>query len=116
MWTSLGSALRRPRDVVPALRSALAEGLRRFDAAVSDSLEAIAQRAERSGGRPIPDLRVPLAAVTALTKERIPRIPNREAAGHIEGRLALYREPCRASSVSWPIYPRDVARPSHSCA
>jgi multidrug resistance protein MdtO len=82
----------RPRDVAPALPSALGDGLRRFDAAVSDSLEAIAQRAERSGARPIPDLGVPLAAVTALTKESIPRMPNREVAGHIEGRLALYRE------------------------
>jgi len=82
----------QPPDVVPALPGALGAGVRRFDAAVSDSLEAIVQRAERNARRPIPDLRVPLAAVTALTKESVPGITSREVAGHIEGRLALYRE------------------------
>jgi len=82
----------QPRDVVPALPGALGAGVRRFDAAVAESLEAIAECAQRSVQRPIPDLRVPLASVTALGKESVPGIASREVAGDIEGRLALYRE------------------------
>jgi len=82
----------QPRDVVPALPAVLSAGVRRFDAAVSNSLEAIAGRVDRSARRPIPDLRGPLAAVTALTKDSVPGISSRELAGHIEGRLALYSE------------------------
>jgi len=82
----------QPRDVVPALPGALGAGVRRFDAAVAESLEGIAECAQRSVQRPIPDLRVPLASVTALGKESVPGIASREVAGHIEGRLALYRE------------------------
>ena len=82
----------QPRDVVAALPGALGAGVRRFDAAVADSLEAIAGWVQRSAQRPIPDLGVQLAAVTALTKESVPGIASREVAGHIEGRLALYRE------------------------
>ena len=66
--------------------------MRRFDAAVAESIEAIAECAQRSVQRPIPDLRVPLASVTALGKESVPGIASREVAGDIEGRLALYRE------------------------
>ena len=82
----------QPPDVVPALPEALGAGVRRFDAAVSDSLEAIAQRAERSAQRPVPDLRGQLAAVTVLINQSVPGIGSREVAGHIEGRLALYGE------------------------
>jgi multidrug resistance protein MdtO len=82
----------QPRDVVPALPGALGAGVRRFDAAVAESLEAIGALADGSAQRPIPDLRVQLAAVTALTKDSVPDIASREVAGHVEGRLALYRE------------------------
>ena len=82
----------QPRDVVPALPGALGAGVRRFDAAVAESLEAIGALADGGALRPIPDLRVQLAAVTALTKDSIPGIASREVAGHVEGRLALYRE------------------------
>src|SRR5262249_3361387 len=57
----------QPREVVPALPDALSAGVRRFDAAVADSLEAIAERARRSAQRPMPDLRVQLAAIAAVT-------------------------------------------------
>ncbi len=83
---------RQPPEVVPALPGALGAGVRRFDAAVADSLEAIAEAAQGGAQRPIPDLRVQLAAVTALGKESVTSIASRKAAGHIEGRLALYRE------------------------
>jgi hypothetical protein len=82
----------QPSDVVPALPGALGAGVRRFDAAVAESLEAIGALAEGSAQRPIPDLRVQLAAVTALKKDGVPGIASREVAGHVEGRLALYRE------------------------
>src|SRR2546427_480569 len=75
----------QPRDVVPALPGALSAGVRRFDAAVAESLEAIAECAQRSVQRSIPDLRVPLASVTALGKESVPGIASREVAGDIEG-------------------------------
>ncbi len=83
---------RQPPEVVPALPGALGAGVRRFDAAVADSLEAIAEAAQGGAQRPIPDLRVQLAAVTALGKESVTSIASRKVAGHIEGRLALYRE------------------------
>jgi multidrug resistance protein MdtO len=73
----------QPRDILPA---ALGDGVRRFDAAVSEGLEAIAERAERGSQHPLPDLRVQLAALTALTRE------SPEAAGHLGSRVALYRE------------------------
>jgi hypothetical protein len=82
----------QPRVVVPALPGALGAAVRRFDACVSDSLEAIAERADRSAQRPIPELRAPLAAVIALTKDSVPGITSSEVAGHMEGRLALYSE------------------------
>src|SRR5438445_1487760 len=83
---------RQPPEVVPALPGALGAGVRRFDAAVADSLEAIAEAAQGGAQRPIPDLRVQLAAVTALGKQSVTSIASRKVAGHIEGRLALYRE------------------------
>src|SRR5207245_1240699 len=83
---------RQPPEVVPALPGALGAGVRRFDAAVAESLEAIAECAQRSVQRPIPDLRVPLTSLTALGKESVPGIASREVAGDIEGRLALYSE------------------------
>src|SRR5262249_3527460 len=82
----------QPRHVVPALPGALGAGVRRFDAAVADSLEAIAERAQRGAQPPMPDLHAQLAAVTALTPESGPGIARQEVADHIEGRMALYRE------------------------
>jgi multidrug resistance protein MdtO len=82
----------QPRHVVPALPGALGAGVRRFDAAVADSLEAIAERAQRSAQRPIPDLRLQLAAIAAVTKDNVPGIASRELTHHLEGRLALYHE------------------------
>jgi len=41
---------------------------------------------------PIPDLRAPLAAVTALARDDVPRIANRDLAGHVAGRVALYAD------------------------
>ena len=82
----------QPRDVVPALPGALGAGVQRFDAAISESLETIAQSATRGAQGPIPELRVQLAAVAALAEESVPNIGSRELADHFEGRLALYRE------------------------
>jgi len=82
----------QPREIVSALPGALGAGVRRFDAAVSDSLEAIAGWAERGAQRSISDLRVHLAAVATLTRQSVPGIASREVAAHIEGRLALYSE------------------------
>src|SRR2546427_792022 len=62
---------RQPPEVVPALPGALGAGVRRFDAAVADGLEAIAEAAQGGAQRPIPDLRVQLAAGTPLGKESV---------------------------------------------
>jgi multidrug resistance protein MdtO len=64
----------QPRDGFPA-------DVGRFDAAVSESLVAIAERAERGSRHAVPDLRMQLATLKA-----------RAGTGHIESRLALYRE------------------------
>jgi multidrug resistance protein MdtO len=82
----------QPPDVVATLPRALGAGVRTFDATVSDGLEAIAERAERSPRGSIPDLRVQLATVAALTKESLPGIGHREVARQLEDRLALYSE------------------------
>ena len=82
----------QPSEIVPALPGALGAGMRRFDAAVADGLEAIAERAQGAAQRPLPDLRLQLAAVTALTKESVSGIASREVVRHVEGRLALYGE------------------------
>ncbi len=73
-----------PRDVVPPLPEALDDAVRRFDEAVSESLEAIADRAERGAQHPMPDLGARLALVTALVAEKVP--------GFVASRLALYRD------------------------
>jgi multidrug resistance protein MdtO len=69
----------QPPDAVPA---GFRAGVDRFDASVSESLEAIAERAERGPQHAAPDLHMPLATLTARG----------ETAGHIASRLALYRE------------------------
>src|SRR5262249_26938070 len=70
----------QPPDVVPRLPPALGASVRRFDAALADSLEAIAERAQGSAQRPISDLRVRLAAGTAPLKEGLSGTPTRGGA------------------------------------
>ena len=53
--------------------------------------DAIAERAERGTHRPMPDLREPLASLTALAQDTRPRVESR-VARHVQGRLALYSE------------------------
>ncbi len=79
-------------DGVLAIPDAVDTGMRRFDAAVSDGLEAIAARAERRAAPPIPDLRAHFAAAAALVTESVARIADPEVIAHLESRLALYRE------------------------
>ena len=75
-----------------AIPDAVDTGMRRFAAAVSDGLEAIAARAERRAAPPIPDLRAHFAAAAALVTESVARIADPEVIAHLESRLALYRE------------------------
>jgi len=74
----------QPWDVVPPVPEALDDAVRRFDEAVSESLAAIADRAERGVQRPVPDLGTQLMLVTALVAEKVP--------GFVGSRLALYRD------------------------
>jgi multidrug resistance protein MdtO len=76
----------QPPGLVPRLPPALGASVRRFDAALSENLEAIADRVERGAERPVPDLRAELAAIS------VPGIPDRDVADIIAGRVALYRE------------------------
>jgi len=79
-------------DGALAIPDAVDTGMRRFDVAVSDGLEAIAARAERRAAPPIPDLRAHFAAADALVTDSLARIADPEVIAHLEGRLALYRE------------------------
>jgi multidrug resistance protein MdtO len=79
-------------DGVLAIPDAVDTGMRRFDAAISDGLEAIAARAERRAAPPIPDLHAHFAAAAALVTESVARITNPEVMAHLESRLALYSE------------------------
>jgi multidrug resistance protein MdtO len=71
-------ALAHQRLEVPP--AALGAGVGRFDTAVSEILQAIAEQAERRPRKPLPDLRVQLAALASERRD------------HIPSRLALYRE------------------------
>src|SRR5207244_2857627 len=82
MWQR--AMAREAWDVVPPVPEAVDEAVRRFDEAVSESLEAIADRAERGVQRPVPDLGAQLMLVTALVAEKVP--------GFVGSRLALYRD------------------------
>ena len=86
--TQLAVASQRPNVAPAEVPEALVASTRRFDAAVAESLDAIADRAQAAASRDLPDLRAPLAAVAA----ELPRIGNPELAVQVEGRLALYRE------------------------
>jgi multidrug resistance protein MdtO len=81
-----------PRNVVTSLPDALRGGLVGFDRAVSASLDAIAERAERGTHPSIPDLREPLAALAALVDESVPQLEPHDVARLVQGRLALYSE------------------------
>src|SRR6266403_5536878 len=74
----------QPRGVVPPLPEVIDDAVQRFDDAVSESLAAIADRAERGVQRPVPDLGAQLMLVTALVAEKVP--------GFVGSRLALYRD------------------------
>jgi len=76
----------QPIDAVPRLPKALGASVQRFDAALSETLEAIADRVERGAERPVRDLDAELAAVTAVARQSVP------AFADIEARVALYRE------------------------
>src|SRR5262249_2075190 len=90
--TQLAIANQRPNVAPAALSDALVDGVRRFDAVVAESLSAIADRAERTADRVLPDLRGALAAVTDVVRtEGVTRIAP-EYTAHLEARLALYRE------------------------
>jgi len=90
--TQLAVAQQRPNVAPAELPDALIHGLRRFDAVVGESLAAIADRAERTVDRALPDLRTPLAAVTDLIRTEVATIASPEVVAHVEARLAVYRE------------------------
>ena len=71
---------------------ALSPRVRRFDAAVGESLDVVADRSRRAAHRDLPELRL-AAAWPPLACRREPRsLRIAEVAAHVEGRLALYRE------------------------
>ena len=90
--TQLAVASQRPNVAPGGLPDALVAATRRFDAAVSQNLDVLADRAEAVSSRELPDLRASLVAATGLIKAEIPRIADPQVAAHVESRLALYRE------------------------
>ena len=81
--------VRQPLDGGPPLPHALADAMRRFDAAVADSLDTIAARAAHGAVRPLPDLHVRLAAVT---EQAAAGIASRDLVHDVDARVALYRD------------------------
>ena len=68
-------------------------GVRRFDAVVAESLDAIADRARaRGGSRPARPARAARRSRRRHQGRRVPRIASPEVAAQVEARLALYRE------------------------
>src|SRR5262249_49213887 len=90
--TQLAVASQRPNVASTELPAALVAGTRRFDAVIGENLDVIADRAQSSASRNLPDLRAPLAAVAGVIEAETSRIPDLEVAAQVEGRLALYRE------------------------
>ena len=90
--TQLAIANQRPNVGPAKLPEALIAGVRRFDAVIAESLDAIADRAQRAVDRAQPDLRASLAAVTEVIRAQAATIASPEVAAQIEARLALYRE------------------------
>ena len=88
----LAVANQRPNVLPPELSDALVAATRGFDALVAANLEAIADRAQASAPRELPDLRSPLDGLTRTARAEVPRISNPEVARQVEGRLAAYRE------------------------
>ena len=81
--------VRQPLDGGPPLPHALADAMRRFDAAVADSLDTIAVRVANGAAGTLPDLRVHLAAVA---DQAAAGIASRHLSHDVEARVALYRE------------------------
>ena len=90
--TQLVVAQQRPNAALAELPSPLVEGLRRFDAVIAESLAAIADRAQHAVARPLPDIRIPLAAVTVLVEAESFFVTDAGTTAQLEARLALYRE------------------------
>jgi len=90
--TQLAVAQQRPNVAPAELPDALISGVRRFDAVVAESLAAVADRAQRTQDRALPDLRTPLAAVTDVIKAEAATMASPELVAQIEARLALYRD------------------------
>jgi len=88
----LAVASQRPNVAPAELPEGLVASTRRFDSALAESLDVIAERARSGASRAMPDLRAPLEALAGRMREDIPRIANTEVALQVEGRLALYRE------------------------
>jgi len=88
----LAIASQRP-NVDPAdLPAALLASTRAFDAAVGESLELVADRAQSGRARDLPDLRARLETLAAPVEGEPPPGLDATVAVHVAGRHALYRE------------------------
>ena len=92
LLTQLAVARQRPNVALVELPDDLVHGVRAFDAVVARSLAAIADRVEHDVTRVVPDLRLPLAAVSEVVRSSLAKIPSAEVAAQAEARLSLYGE------------------------
>ncbi len=88
----LAVANQRPNMLPPELPDRLVAATRRFDSLMAENLEAIAECAQATAAKSLPDLHLALDDLTQVTQAELPRIADREVARQVEGRLAAYRE------------------------
>jgi hypothetical protein len=87
----LAVARHRPDFAPGVLPRPVRAGIRQLNTAVAERLDAVADRVEGTAGGPLPDLRAPLADLTAAVESSMGHAVSPDVAAQVHGRLALYR-------------------------
>ena len=86
----LAIARHRPDFAPGALPPPVRVGIRRFNTAVAERLDAVADRIDGTAGDPLPDLRAPLAELADVVEAFREGAPGSAVAAQVYARLALY--------------------------
>jgi multidrug resistance protein MdtO len=90
--TQLALAHQRPAVAPVQVPDGVVAAARRFDSVVGEYLDVVADRAQGSTQRDLPELRPLLQATSDRLQAESRLVANPELAAQIDGRLALYRE------------------------
>jgi multidrug resistance protein MdtO len=87
----LAIARHRPDFAPGALPPLVRAGIRRFNTAVAERLDAVAERIDDTADDPLPDLRAPLAELADVVKTLLGDAARSAVAAQVHARLDLYR-------------------------